>query len=124
MGENNGYRDLNKRKTGTRYEQLAAQHLEEQGYQILERNYRCRQGEIDLVARDGKYLVFVEVKYRADGRAGYGMESVDPRKQRRIIRTAQWYLYEKHIWEDQACRFDVVSFLGEKITLIRDAFQA
>lgn len=114
---------LNKRNIGSRYEQRAAQYLEEQGYQILERNYRCRLGEIDLVARDGNYLVFVEVKYRMDERAGYGLESVDVKKQRRIVRAASWYLCEKHIREGQPCRFDVVSFFGEELTLIKDAFQ-
>ncbi len=114
---------LNKRNIGSRYEQKAAQYLEEQGYRILERNYRCKLGEIDLIARDGAYLAFVEVKYRLDARAGYGLEAVDVRKQRRIIRAASWYLYEKHIRENQPCRFDVVSFLGEEITLVRDAFE-
>ena len=114
---------MNKHAVGNRYEQQAARYLEEQGYRILERNYRCRLGEIDLVARNGAYLVFVEVKYRTDGHAGYGFESVDAKKQRRIVRAASWYLYERHIREEQPCRFDVVSFLGEDVTLIRDAFQ-
>lgn len=114
---------MNRRTVGSQYEQKAAQYLEEQGYRILERNYRCKLGEIDLIARDGVWLVFVEVKYRLDARAGYGLESVDVRKQRRIARAASWYLYEKHIREDWPCRFDVVSFLGEEITLIKDAFQ-
>ena len=114
---------MNKRNIGSRYEQKAAQYLEEQGYRILERNYRCKLGEIDLIARDGAYLAFVEVKYRMDARAGYGLEAVDVRKQRRIIRAASWYLYEKHAGEEQPCRFDVVSFLGEEITLVRDAFE-
>ncbi len=114
---------MNKHEIGCRYEERAARYLEEQGYQIAERNYRCRLGEIDLIARDGAYLVFVEVKYRADERSGYGLESVDGKKQRRIIRAASWYLYERHIRDGQPCRFDVVSFLGEEITLLRDAFQ-
>ncbi len=114
---------MNKRSIGNQYEQKAARYLEEQGYRILESNYRCKLGEIDLVARDREYLVFVEVKYRADGHSGYGYEAVDGKKQRRIARAASWYLYEKHIGEGQPCRFDVVSFLGEEITLVRDAFQ-
>ena len=61
---------MNKRKTGTEYEELAARWLIEKGYEILEKNYRCRIGEIDLIARDGRYLVFVEVKYRSDEKAG------------------------------------------------------
>ena len=61
---------MNRRETGSRYEKQAAVFLEQKGYEILEMNFRCRRGEIDLVARDGEYLVFVEVKYRADLRCG------------------------------------------------------
>ena len=57
-------------KTGAEYEQKAGAYLEEQGYEILEYNFRCRAGEIDIVARDGEYLVFCEVKYRASGGGG------------------------------------------------------
>ena len=114
---------MNRHAIGNRYEQQAARYLEEQGYRILERNYRCKLGEIDLIAGEGGYLVFVEVKYRTDEHTGYGFESVDVKKQRRIARAASWYLYERHIREEQPCRFDVVSFLGEDVTLIRDAFQ-
>lgn len=114
---------MNRRKTGSRYETAAADYLEERGYRVLERNYRCRAGEIDLIAMHGEYLVFIEVKYRSDGRAGYGPESVDRRKQLRIIRAASWYLAEKHIGPEQPCRFDVVSFLGDEAALIQDAFQ-
>lgn len=113
---------VNKRAVGASYEQKAADYLRQQGYEILERNYRCRAGEIDLIAREDPYLVFVEVKYRAGAAAGYGSEAVDFRKQQRIIRAASWYLMEKHIRADMPCRFDVVSFFGEKITILRDAF--
>ena len=67
----------NKRKTGAEYEEKAASWLEKQGMRILEKNYRCREGEIDLVAMDGSYLVFVEVKYRRDQHAGHPAEAVD-----------------------------------------------
>ena len=60
----------NKRMEGSRYEQLAARYLEQKGMDVLELNYRCRTGEIDIIARDGGYLVFVEVKYRKTKRAG------------------------------------------------------
>ena len=56
---------MNKRQVGTQYESMAVQYLTEAGYHILERNFRCRTGEIDIIAKDGAYLVFVEVKYRA-----------------------------------------------------------
>lgn len=113
----------NNRAVGARYEQKAAELLRQEGYQILVKNYRCRRGEIDLIAREGMYLVFIEVKYRVNSTSGYGMEAVDYRKQNRIIRAAQWYLMEEHVEPEQPCRFDVVSFLGDEMTLIKDAFQ-
>lgn len=112
----------NKRKTGGRYEEIAAAFLQERGYRILERNFRDRFGEIDLVARDGRYLVFVEVKYRRDSGSGYPEEAVDARKQARLRHTASSYLYSRHYPQDMPCRFDVVSILGEEIRLIADAF--
>lgn len=113
---------MNKRKTGALYEQRAAAFLRGRGYRILEQNYRCRAGEIDLIARDGRYLVFVEVKYRHDGRLGEGVCAVDWRKQRRISRTALWYLAEHRLGAETPCRFDVVSVDGERVTLVQDAF--
>ena len=113
--------DLNKRNTGTRYEGLAADYLQGQGLTIMERNYQDRTGEIDLIGRDGTFLVFVEVKYRRDMRSGDPAEAVTPRKQQHIRRTAQYYLYS-HRCGDVPCRFDVVSILGEEIRWIRDAF--
>jgi len=114
----------NKRSLGSEKERIAADYLKERGYRILEMNFRCRQGEIDLVARDGKYLVFVEVKYRADGRAGAPEEAVNRAKQRTILQVARFYLYRHRFSEDTPCRFDVVGITGEKIRLIKDAFGA
>ncbi|MCD7841769.1 MAG: YraN family protein [Lachnospiraceae bacterium] len=113
---------MNKRAVGTEYEALAAAFLEKRGYRIICRNYRCRMGEIDLIARHEGYLVFIEVKYRANGRDGSALEAVDSRKQQRIIRVARWYLMERHMPEDFPVRFDVVAFDGDQIRVIRDAF--
>ena len=112
----------NKRETGTRKEELAADFLTRRGVKILERNFRCRQGEIDLIGRDGRYLVFFEVKYRKTARNGIPAEAVGYVKQQRIRYTAQFYLYSRHYQEDMPCRFDVVSILGDQISWIRDAF--
>lgn len=112
---------MNKRNTGKQYESLAAEYLQSQGMVILERNYRDRTGEIDLIGRDGEFLVFVEVKYRRDLRTGDPAEAVTARKQQRIRRTAQYYLYS-HRCGNVPCRFDVVSILGEEIRWIPDAF--
>ena len=113
----------NNRAVGTAYEQIAGRFLEKKGFQILEYNYRCRAGEIDLIARDGRYLVFVEVKYRSDEKAGDPSEAVNWYKQKKICQTASWYLRQKRIPEDMPCRFDVVSILGSEIYHIKNAFE-
>lgn len=113
---------MNRRKVGKDYEEMAAVYLKEQGYQILEYNYRCRTGEIDLVARDGGYLVFIEVKYRSDVSCGNALEAVNVRKQETIRRVAQFYLITHHLPEDIPCRFDVVGITGMQLILIKDAF--
>lgn len=113
---------MNKRKVGASFEKTAARYLEEQGYRILESNYRCRMGEIDLIGRDGRYLVFAEVKYRSDASCGDALEAVNARKQKTIRRVAQFYLLTHHLPEDTPCRFDVVGITGKKISLIKDAF--
>lgn len=114
---------MNRRETGAGYEAQAAVWLKEQGFEILERNFCCRQGEIDLIALDGPDLVFIEVKYRRDGRAGHPAESVGRGKQKRIIRAAQYYCYKRQIPETRICRFDVVSILGDRVEHIRNAFE-
>lgn len=112
---------MNKRKTGAVYEQKAAEYLEKAGCRILEMNYRCRAGEIDIVARDGQYVVFCEVKYRSGSLAGSPLDAVDYKKQQVIFRCAQFYLAE-HRLQDVPCRFDVIGIEGEEITHIKDAF--
>ncbi len=112
----------NKRKTGSHYEELAANYLKRQGYEILERNYRDRLGEIDIIAMEGKYLVFAEVKYRRNLKSGYPEEAVSRQKQQRIRHTAAYYLYRHGYDEETPCRFDVVSIAGDNICLFRDAF--
>ena len=76
---------MNKRKTGQEQEVKAACFLKTQRYQILERNYRCKKGEIDLIAREGQYLVFVEVKYRSTNESGLPEEAVDLRKHNQYV---------------------------------------
>lgn len=111
----------NNRQTGARYEREAAAYLERQGYRILEYNYRCKMGEIDLIAKDGISLVFCEVKYRKGTECGHPEEAVDVRKQRILSKCAMYYLME-HGLMDSACRFDVVSIEGDKLTHYRNAF--
>lgn len=122
----------NNREVGSRYEKRAAAFLERQGLTIVERNYRCRAGEIDIIARDGETCVFCEVKYRRTLAGGDPAEAVDWRKQRKICLAASWYLRERRIAQDVPCRFDVVALWGEmggngeektKIRWIPDAFE-
>lgn len=112
----------NKRAAGADYEQKAAKYLEAMGYRILAYNFRCRMGEIDLIARDGRYLVFIEVKYRTDTRMGMPQEAVDYRKQRKICQVADYYCLTKKIPPSQPCRFDVAAFSEGKWTILRNAF--
>lgn len=112
----------NKRKIGQDNENAAAEYLKQQGYEILAQNFYTRMGEIDLIARDDEYLVFVEVKYRRSASAGYPEESVTRQKQQRIIRTARYYMLKNKITENTPCRFDVLAIEGTKIRLIKNAF--
>lgn len=111
----------NKREIGTVYEQRVGRYLETQGYEILHYNFRCRIGEIDIIAKDKEYIVFCEVKFRSKTGTGNPMEAVDSRKQRVISKCALYYLTQHHMTEC-ACRFDVISVLGDEITVIKNAF--
>ena len=108
---------------GRKYEEKAAELLEKQGYFILERNYRCKQGEIDLIGKEGEYLCFIEVKYRSGLSYGSPLEAVTKAKQRKISRTALYYLTKEGYPEDTPCRFDVVGISSDRAELIRNAFE-
>lgn len=112
---------MNKRERGKEMESIAAEYLSRHGYTILERNYRCKLGEVDLIGRDGIYYVFIEVKFRRDKSFGEPAEAVDYKKQQRIRKTCSWYLMEKKL-RDVPVRFDVVGILGQEITLLKNAF--
>jgi len=112
----------NNRVIGEAYEQKAGKYLESFGYKILAYNYRCKQGEIDIIAQDGDTYVFCEVKYRRNEGKGYPEDAITATKQRRITRSAMVYLKEHHVW-DNSCRFDVICILGEKFTHIKNAFE-
>lgn len=107
-------------------EDLAVRELERRGYEILDRRYRTRHGEIDVVAREGGATVFVEVKARATAEFGSAAAAVTPQKQRRLHSMALDYL-ARHRLFDGPCRFDVVAVDGTGaaavITVYRSAFQ-
>ncbi|AFV11257.1 endonuclease [Thermacetogenium phaeum DSM 12270] len=96
------------RSVGLRGEELALSFLSRLGYHLLEKNYRCRLGEIDLIMKDGQNLVFIEVKTRRSDSYGAPQEAVGPLKQAKIRKLARYYLMTKGIREQQV-RFDVVA---------------
>lgn len=113
-------KDDNTRKIGSEYERVACEYLKKNGYEILEQNFRCRIGEIDIIARDDKYLCFIEVKYRKDSLSGYASEAVNARKQRIIIKVARFYILKHHISDTYPCRFDVVAIDNNNISLLKN----
>ena len=107
---------LNIAKTG---ESLAAAHLKARGYDILERNYRAVRGEIDLIAQDGDFIVFVEVKTRRSLKFGLPQAAVTTQKQRQISKVASAYLQAKNLF-DAPCRFDVIAIhLSAQLKLLK-----
>ncbi len=108
-------------------EDLACRHLLDQGLRLITRNYRCRYGEIDLVMRDAATIAFVEVRLRSRTDFGSGAESVDARKQARLLSSAEHYL-QRHATLLADCRFDVVSIRRSgnsyQLEWIRNAFTA
>ena len=114
--------EASSKRTGLYYETQAAAFLEKQGYQILERNFLCPAGEIDLIAKEGEYLCFVEVKYRSERETGTPEEAVDAKKQKRISRAALFYLMKQGLGDTTPCRFDVVGIRPEGIRVNKNAF--
>lgn len=113
---------MNKRTVGTVYEQKAAAYLKENGFHLLESNFRCRQGEIDIVGIHQECLVFVEVKYRKNLRAGYPEEAVDCRKQAKICRTSDCFRYLHPEYGRMQIRYDVVTICEERFKWYQNAF--
>jgi putative endonuclease len=113
---------MNKHELGVQVEERVCRLLETHGYHILERNYRVRQGEIDIIATQGAYLCFIEVKYRGRASSGLAAEAVDARKIRQISKVALYYMSAHAIGETQDIRFDVVAVDGTHVTIIPNAF--
>ena len=119
---------MDTRLQGGAAEQLAAEHLQAHGLEVVARNLRCRGGELDLVCLDGGVLTIVEVRQR--GRADFGgaLASVNRRKQRKIIRATQFFWQRRAHWHAHVLRFDVVGVQGlpdgtQRIVWIKDAFR-
>lgn len=100
-------------ETGKIGEEIAVTYLKQNGYQIIEKNFECRQGEIDIIAKDKSDLVFVEVKTRSSVLYGLPKEAVDKRKEKHIYRSAEYYIYRKHL-ENYPIRIDVIEILKKQ----------
>lgn len=107
---------------GVTNEDRAAAHLVRAGLRIVERNYRCKVGELDIVARDGGVLVFVEVRSRRSAEYGNALEAVTWRKRQQVTRVAMHYVTWRRPRFESA-RFDVVAITGDELVHIRDAWR-
>jgi putative endonuclease len=114
--------DPSTRDKGRAGEDRAALFLSSRGLEIVARNVKAAGVEIDLIARDGETIVFVEVRGRADDRLGHPLETIDARKQARLRRGATGWLVGQQLWERVPMRFDVVALVGDDIQWLRDVF--
>ncbi|MCW8880364.1 MAG: YraN family protein [Kangiellaceae bacterium] len=117
---------LNKREFGGQLETFARKQLKKAGCKIVETNFSCKLGEIDIIVRDQQTLVFVEVRYRKNANFGGASASVDRKKQSKLINTANFYLQKHNLGNKEKCRFDVVALQGSPERLefrwIKNAF--
>ena len=113
---------MNRRSIGKIGEDMAAAFLENKGIVILERNYRNRCGEIDIIAMEQDVLLFIEVKYRKNQKFGYPLESVGISKQEKIKHIALYYLKEKPLYMGSEIRFDCIGIMESGIEWIKGAF--
>jgi len=118
-------KDSAKIQTGKEGERIAADYLKKNGYRIIETNFRCAIGEIDIIAREKDFLVFIEVKTRKSTELGFPEQAVGIKKQKKMSQLALWYLQKKNI-NNTASRFDVLAITmlpaGNEIKLIKNAF--
>jgi putative endonuclease len=121
---------LKRKELGAKGEEIALRYLKSRGYRILERNYRIKFGEIDIIAEQGDNLVFIEVKTRSDNHFGSPFESVTTQKQKQLSKVALEYI-SKQDWHNRPARFDVVgielqegenTFQNAAIELLQNAF--
>jgi putative endonuclease len=121
-----GEMEEGRRETGKRGEDAAAHYIEKRGYKIVERNFTCKLGEMDIIALDGKTLCFIEVKTLSGKTYGPPEIAVNVYKQRKLSKVALAYLNQKDLHDIQA-RFDVIGVTlspgGERVELIKDAFE-
>lgn len=107
---------------GTIAEKAAANFLVQHGLKIIATNWRCKQGEIDIIAKENQTIVFIEVRLRSTSQFGSAAESITKTKQARLISTAHYYLLSTSC--SAPCRFDAVCFDGKEMTWIKDCIQS
>jgi putative endonuclease len=115
-------------REGALWEARAAVYLEQHGLEVIARGYRCRLGELDLVCRDARHLVVVEVRARGTTARVSALESIGPHKVRRIVRATRHFLMRNASWRNHPIRFDVVAFDGidtpePRVSWLRNAFE-
>lgn len=116
--------ELNTRKIGGIHEEKCVQYLKNNAFQIVQQNYRCKIGEIDIIAIKENTLRFIEVKYRKNDLYGTPLEAINIRKQKKLIRTATWFLNENRQYENMQCSFDVIAVTDNNIKYIFNSFGA
>lgn len=112
---------MNKRRMGTAYEEVAAAYLRTQGIKIIKKNYRIKQGEVDLIGEDASHLIFFEVKYRKDLQYGEPYLSITEAKKRKISNVSRYYLWRYPTGKQ--IRYDVICICKEKISWFQNAFE-
>ena len=119
----NNDKRTDKRIKGDDKERLAEAYLASKGFTLIERNFLCKAGEIDIIMLDGEYLVFIEVRYRKNKDFGGALASITPSKQRKLRRAAELYLLKNFSNTPPNCRFDAVGIEGDdEIEWIKNAF--
>ena len=113
---------MNQRKIGTDKEFLALKYLTDMGYKIIKRNYRCKMGEIDLIAKKDNRIIFIEVKYRSTSKYGNSIEAVTYKKRQTIRNVAKHYLLNYYHTLDIPISFDVIGIDKQNITHIKNGF--
>src|SRR3990167_8303956 len=109
---------------GKAAEQKACEFLLKQGLTLISKNYRCKQGEIDLIMRDGQDIVFIEIRLRTNKNFGSAIESINESKQKKILRTAIHFLRGRQWLHTKNCRFDVIGMSDNHFEWIKNAFTA
>ena len=103
-------------------EKEACHYLQSKGLKLITQNYRCAHGELDLIMQDNDVLVFIEVRLRSHRHYGDAFESIDSRKQQKLLKSATHYLQKHRLLDKIDCRFDVIGFSNNTIEWIKDAF--